>query len=233
MNISIYVQPDSVNGIEYLIRAFDLGLKFSSILIIDNKPSSCKAKSIVAERTGGLYEFKDLFDVLCGRGIPCYFIKSINSKSALDLIKILGIDLLVLGAPEIVHEETIKAVGLGILNCHPSDISIYRGCTNVEWAVYENKKISLSCHFITKEIDSGPLVLREDFHYSVGMTYAQLRTEIIYSQAKTMINGIYRLMNNPNLKYDIPPMGRYMDVIAGADFEKMLKKINFSEYVPC
>lgn len=232
MNIAIYINPDSPNAIEYLIRAFEEGIDFSAVLIIRNEKAAEQIKRIITERTGGLYQFKDFYKLMEGKRIPSYFIKSINSPEAVALIKELGIDILLLGGPEIVKEEAIKAPRRGILNCHPSDIARFRGCSNVEWAIYEDYPIRISCHFISKEVDAGPLVYQGRFDYLPGMTYAEIRTGIIYAQARTMIEGVKKLRANPLMPLTTPPQGEYRKVIRSPEIDVVMEKIERGTYVP-
>ena len=232
MKLSIYIHPESANAIEYLAGFIKEGIRLSSILVINNESYSKKLREIVQERTRGHYQFRNLYRVLSELDTPCYFIRSINSKRAMDLIKSLDIDVLLLGGPEIVKEEVIAQPHLRIVNCHPSDIKKYRGCSNVEWAIYNDDEILLSCHFITELVDSGPLIHQETFQYVKGMSYPELRTQIIYAQAGTMINGIKKLMEHPHSEYETPPLGKYMDVMKEDDFKKVVAKLSDSTYSP-
>ncbi len=166
MNTALLIHPDNIS-IEYLTYAQKLNVEISFILVMTD--SSQKMRETIRKRTNGKYVFKDVYKLLADANLPCYFIHSINSKNAIKLLK--STDLLIAGGREIIGAEAIAAPRIGILNSHPSDISKYRGCGNVERAILnKDDYIYVSCHFITSSVDSGPLVYQDRLDYK-GMDY--------------------------------------------------------------
>ena len=68
---------------------------------------------------------------------------------------------MILAGSGIVKESLLKIPREGTLNCHPGLLPRYRGCTCLEWALYEDEPVGATCHFVTPEIDAGDIVRKE------------------------------------------------------------------------
>ena len=232
MNFSIFLQPDEINGVEYLWEMFQQEIPPASILVSSFGKTVEKSRSVFSQRTTRSYQPRKFSELIRDKDIPCIDVNSINCPTTIDLIKQMEIDVVVYGAGEIVSRRSLESPNLGFVNCHPSDISKYRGCTNVEWAIYEDYPIYLSCHYMTDILDSGPLVLQRKFPYDDNMSYKQLRTEIIRQQAKTMVAGVKRILDNQDMIFVTPPVGEYRHVIKGDKFETVKAKLVNCTYSP-
>lgn len=214
MRIALALHPGTFNGCEYLYHALAAGIQFDCVFLIANDKDAAKAQRIQASRIAADYVPKDPFAMLQDRDLPVYFTSSLNNGGTLALIRKRSIDVIALGAPEFIKDETIAATRMGILNCHPSDIRTLRGCTNVEWALYKDLPIVISCHFVTSEVDAGPLVVQSQPIAIAGLDYRALRTNIMFAQAQTMVEGLKTVIaNGPDARYPIPLKGEYQRVI--------------------
>lgn len=65
------------------------------------------------------------------------------------------------------NTEFLAALPHGILNAHPGDLPRYRGNACPNWAILNNEThIGLCIHVMVPELDSGPVVLRDNFSLS-------------------------------------------------------------------
>jgi methionyl-tRNA formyltransferase len=101
-----------------------------------------------------------------GRGVtyeeydPWIRVESINSQKAIDALEEHDIDiLLVMGWPELLHEEALKVPSVGCLGRHISKLPERRGRAPVAWALIHGlDETAVSLFWLDEGIDSGPIV---------------------------------------------------------------------------
>lgn len=191
-------------------------------IIMDGDTVNPKNFRIVSERTGGLYLPLSITD-LEKFYIPVYFVKNHNNRHSLKLIKTLSTDILInAGTPRIIKPSLLRIPKIGVLNCHPSLLPKYRGCTAVEWALYFGDKLGATCHFMDTGIDSGKIVYQEELIFPPTDSYEAIRTKMIYHATQIMSKGIQLVINKnlspKNLPSQIP--SKYYSVI---DRKKVIK----------
>ena len=65
--------------------------------------------------------------------------------------------------PKLIPESIIKSIPCGLLNAHPGDLPRYRGNSARNWAIINQEKhCALTIHFMAKELDAGPIVVKKD-----------------------------------------------------------------------
>jgi len=101
-----------------------------------------------------------------GRGVsypeyePSIEIESINSQAAIEAIENHNIDiLLVMGWPELLHEEALDAPNVGAVGRHLSMLPERRGRAPVAWALIHGlDKTGVSLFWLDEGVDSGQIV---------------------------------------------------------------------------
>jgi len=178
-----------------------------------------KAKQVLSDltlqRAGNRFVPRAVED-LGGAFVPFYFVKNHNDHHCHELLEMLQPDLVInLGTPNILRTEALNLPRVGVLNCHPGWLPDYRGCTCVEWAIYNGDPVAATCHFMTEGIDEGPIIVQRVMPVVPGTEYAQIRAEMVDHQAKTMIEGIQRIAAEGLSKASLPSQGegRYYRVI--------------------
>ena len=147
-----------VNAIQFDIKQI--------VVICDPKHWNEKDQLIWKKRTNGIIDYNngEIVKKISKKklSIPFYFVNSHNSKQTLNLIKKLNIKcLFACGTPRRLSKKVINSTKYGIINCHPGYLPSYRGCTNVEWAIYNNDKVGNSVHFLDEGYDTGPIILQK------------------------------------------------------------------------
>lgn len=103
-------------------------------------------------------------------GVKTYIIdkKDYESKekfeeAILKIVKEHNIDLIVLaGFMLILSKEFIKSFGKDIINIHPSLLPAFPGVNSQARALNYGVKFSgCTVHFVTEEVDAGPIILQE------------------------------------------------------------------------
>ena len=209
------------------------------IVICDSKMISKKNKKIWFERTGKAFERGDneKFNIytLDTEKIPFYFVKNHNNSTTEELIKNLKFDVLLnAGTPRKLSSNILKSTKHGVLNIHPGLLPEYRGCSAVEWAIYNDEKVANTAHFMTEEYDEGPIIKSEFYEFPSDLDYKSIRLKV-YKNGCSLAGKALSLMKEKNM---IPSDGiiqnesvsKYWNPIPQNKFEKVIEKIIQKKY---
>lgn len=155
-------------------------------VLCDAKLISEKDRRIWQERTGGFFEADAIENFTIynfGKAqIPFYFVDNHNSEITLTLVKKLGLNCLFnAGTPRKLSGTIISSVRHGVINVHPGLLPAYRGCSAVEWAIYNDDKVGNSAHFMSESYDAGPVIESEYYEFSKEATYQEIRNKVYQS----------------------------------------------------
>ena len=80
------------------------------------------------------------------------------------------------GFPELFKQEVLSAPRLGMVNFHPSYLPRCRGAHPLYWTIAKREAFGgLSSHFMTTDIDAGPILHRERINFNPELvTYEEL-----------------------------------------------------------
>ena len=179
---------------------------FSEIRIIcDLKALSEKDLSIINERTLGRFktiENEDAFIHSASMNRPAfYFVKNHNAQECIKLIKHLQLDCLVnAGTPRKLGHELLASTAVGVINIHPGRLPKYRGCSSVEWSIYNCDEIANSVHLMNKEYDAGPILTVETYDKSLFSCYEDLRCHL-YQSACELLPKALKGLNSGKLSF--------------------------------
>lgn len=85
----------------------------------------------------------------------------IEEEDELGRVQDLGPDLIVsAGFRHIVPEEVLEIPPLGAVNLHKSYLPYNRGANPNVWSIIEDNPAGVSIHYMTSEVDGGPIVDR-------------------------------------------------------------------------
>ena len=169
----------------FLIEIYKQDLR-DLVIIYDSKKTSKKDKLIWLQRTGGYFEKtakkKYNIDSSLLQSLPSYFMDNHNNQATLDLIKNLELKCLFnASTPRKLSNNIINSVKHGVINVHPGMLPNYRGCTAVEWAIYNDEKIFNSAHFMSENYDAGPIIHSEFYEFAKESDYISIRTKVYMS----------------------------------------------------
>ncbi len=183
------------------LRAIDL---LPAAVIIDGRFAE-KSKSFVMARLDRSYELEDVSDIDL-IDVPSYFVANNNGEPCLKLIKKLGLDFLVSAGTRILKEPILNATG-GVVNCHPAILPAYRGCTTVEWSLYNGEPVGATAHFMSANIDEGAVILSEIMPVEKFESYEVVRTRMIGHQAKVQAGAVRRIVRDSVTQSSLPAQG--------------------------
>jgi len=174
--------------------------------------------------------------IMSPKPVKVFTISQCNSPENLQLIRNIKPDLIILGGTGIVKEELLAIPSVGTINCHPGILPRYRGCTCVEWAIYEDEPVGATCHFVTKEIDAGDILIKKTMPILKGMTYRDIRLSMFYFQADLLALCLKDWAENE--KQDLRRVeafdwnsARYYNPIPDPLLQEVLKKITEQTYL--
>ena len=141
-------------------------------------------------------------------GVPAVFInhknkkrKDFDSEISIELKK-NNIDLILLiGFMRILSAEFCNAWQGKILNVHPSLLPKYSGGMdiNVHDEVIANgdKESGCTIHFVTEELDSGPILIQKKCKVINGETAETLKTKVQQLEGLAFVEAINQLSKQP------------------------------------
>ncbi len=181
-------------GLRYLESMIEEHLEPRLVIISRTPKLSQMAIKTVNERTGGKFHWRPLDELLVTRNIPVYFVDNHSSDYSADLLVDHGVNVAVLGGCGIIKENIISLPGLQVVNVHPGILPKYRGCSAVEWSIYNNDEVGATCHLVTAEIDAGEIITISKVQISRGDTYADVRLKVYNLLSEVLIVGLKILM---------------------------------------
>ena len=222
--------PFSSNFIEALVK---LKTPIDAI-IMDCREVDSRSHDIWNERTGNQMPYKPIHQIIPAE-IPVYYVDNHNSAACIKLVQEQTFDLLVNGGtPRIIKQSLIDAPKAGILNVHPGILPEYKGCTCVEWSIYNDDPVGITAHFMTAGIDDGPIICKETLDITKADTYQSIRLAI-YHKTFELLDHVIRKIRNEDLKSsDLPPQGEeghYYKPIPDDKHQQMLEKLNAGKYL--
>jgi len=181
---------DLITGLLELGRKIDMEVRVhlhserrkKRVAILVSKEPHC-LKQLIADRDAGklhgemalvLGNHPDLKDIAQAAHIPFDFMSHENLEGHFDwLLKKLTqekIDLVVLARyMRILPAKIVGAFKYRIVNIHPSLLPYFPGAAPYKQAYESGVRVhGCTAHFVTEQLDEGPVILQDVFHINVG-----------------------------------------------------------------
>ena len=205
----------------YFLRKIEKKIHIDSS-IIDEKNFSEKDMELWEERTSNRIQ---TVNINYKNSRRLLFVKNHNDDETVKIVKKREIDLLInFGTPRILNRPIIKSPSIGILNCHPGILPNYRGCTCVEWALYNNDPVGNTCHLMTEEIDSGPIIYKNQIEISANDSYQDIRVKVYLDSIESIIKSIEKLKENKVNNFPSEIGGQYYKPISDEKLNEVFLK---------
>ena len=203
-------------------------------VLLDERIESEKDLRIWRERTGGAFqEDPDANLHALQRFPPFYFVGNHNGDQCLRLIERLGLDCLVnAGTPRKLSARTLGVVRHGTINVHPGILPGYRGCSCVEWAIYNDDKVGNTAHFMSEDYDKGPIIRSEWYKFPKNIDYQSIRIRV-YRDGFHLLGKVVSLVVESGMKPcdgTPQPPGRCWKPIPDDKMAIVLSKLNSGSY---
>jgi folate-dependent phosphoribosylglycinamide formyltransferase PurN len=204
--------------------------KLNNIVIIcDGKNVSKKDHAIWLERTGGWFSpYK-----ISNSKYAFYFVENHNSNECLELVESLDLCcLLNAGTPRKLKPSLLSLVKYGVLNIHPGILPAYRGCSCVEWALYNDDQVGNTAHFMDEDYDTGSIICAETYSFRANSSYMDIRSTVYREGCELAIRilkEIFRKKIRPE-SLSKQGAGRVWPPMPNDIFDKVLVKVNNAQY---
>lgn len=206
------------------------------VVLCDSKIMTEKDRNLWFDRTAGVFDEyeRSIYDC-AGHKIPFYFVGNHNDADCLSIIRELNIScLLNAGTPRKLSSQLINSVPNGILNIHPGILPEYRGCTAVEWAIYNDDKVGNTAHFMSEGYDEGGILMAETYEFAKDSSYQEIRVKV-YSKgcdlAGKILSEIDRNDINPkDAQPQLEANAKYWAPITNDKMSVIKKKLELSRY---
>jgi len=174
-------------------KFFEKNIKIKNVILVGNKEKESVSKNyfnyINSHKGIQLIDLEKNY-------INFYIVKKINSNYTRNLIKNLKINIL-LNYSGIIKSKILNIPNLKILNSHPGILPNYRGSMCPEWTVIKREKIvGATCHIVTKNIDTGPIIYSQKLKYPYPRNYNLFRKKVYDLEAEVLIKGVSQILKN-------------------------------------
>ena len=134
-----------------------------------------------------------LKEIVAGRDIRCVKVANHNDAETQSLLEELPLDFIVLGDTRIIQPHILKIPRIGIINVHPGYLPDVRGNNPYVWALYHDLPQGCSVHYIDSDIDTGPVILREQITLEKGTTFPLLMHRLIDTCSTLLARALNRI----------------------------------------
>ena len=169
---------------------------------IHSKKLSATVSTVISNRKNAY-----ILDRAKNHSVPFYFIshkgkdrKDFDAEMT-EVLKKHEVDLvLLIGFMRILSSSFCREWRDRILNVHPSLLPKYAGGmdTNVHEEVLKNKDKETGCtiHFVTDELDSGPILIQKKCAVEEGDTVETLKSKVQILEGEAFLEAIPLMANN-------------------------------------
>ncbi|MBI2523092.1 hypothetical protein HYW19_01760 [Candidatus Woesearchaeota archaeon] len=209
---------------ETLLNLFMHGYKISCIFAADPVELHFYQSKIRIAPKG--LNYMHPMEIAKNLGIPYYVVKH-NGSECEDLIKKYSLDVGIIAGARILKENIIKQFKIGVLNLHPAILPQNRGLDNIKWAILKDFKQGVSCHLISREVDKGRLIVKEEIDVYEDDTLLDIFLRIQNKEQDLMIESL-KILGSGKRDFEEVEEGNYFKAVP-PDLEKDLFK-KFGEY---
>src|SRR5262245_32561077 len=129
------------------------------------------------------------------KGVPVFQPESVNTPEAVEQLKSLAPDLLVVAAyGQILKPEVLAGAKHGGINVHASLLPKYRGAAPIAWAIYHGEKqTGVTIIQMTPQLDAGGMLLQEAVDIGPEETAGELEARLAPLGAKLALQAIEQI----------------------------------------
>lgn len=144
----------------------------------------------------------DLFPSLLMRArrynIPAIQPENLNAKSVLNTVEMIDPDVILSLQNNMIFGDEwldLMSVNLGIINIHYAPLPKYGGYWPEMWAIWnEEKKFAVTMHYVTKGLDTGPIIAQRWFDIIPNETRLSLYQKSDHECYKMLLEYLPQLL---------------------------------------
>lgn len=166
---------------------------------------SYKAGKLLAGRVPGMTS-PSILRYAADLGIPTYDVRSVNDSYFLAELRRIKPDVIINQAQNILKRDFLSIPRLGVLNRHNALLPRNRGRLTPFWVAYRGERqTGVSIHFVEEGIDSGDILVQEQFAVSEQDTFNTIAEQNYSLATKAMLqalslleSGSFQVIKNDN-----------------------------------
>jgi folate-dependent phosphoribosylglycinamide formyltransferase PurN len=171
--------------------------------------------------------FRSRPEAPCRAPIRHYYVPSHNSPTCLKILQQEKVDILLLATDAIITGKILQIPKLATLNAHPGWLPHFRGVGSNLYQMEQGEYPAISVHQVDEGIDTGRLILREQFPVSAQKGLKQIEIEIAEHRRRCLTTAI-RMLLEGQFRYvdtflDPSNMTRGMTLRRQKKLDRMLK----------
>jgi hypothetical protein len=135
-----------------------------------------------------------------------------------------GFDVLLnCGTPRILKSGILNASKHGAICVHPGKLPDYRGCSVVEWALFNGDPVCNTAYLMQEAIDDGPIILVKPVGIQPGDSYTDIRVKTYLAGFDLMPHAVSILVSGATLQTP-ESKGRYWKPIDNASLSLVMAR---------
>jgi formyltetrahydrofolate deformylase len=157
---------------------------------------------IDAEICGILSNRPDLQDMAVARGIPFHYFgqpdREDRDRAIMELLEQLDPRLIVLARyMQVLTPAFVERFRHRVINIHPSLLPYHPGASAYRQAYEAGRRVAgCTAHFVTEDLDEGPIILQDVFHIDVGQdTLDDVKTKGQRLEAQVLARSVRLFLN--------------------------------------
>ena len=183
------IAADTSRTLSYLVELIRYNLKPNHVLLLENKE-----KNFLPGQTNG--SLGKIIKILEKAAISFEISpnSNINSNEVLDILLLRRENIFIFsGFGGVLLKNRILDIGKQFLHVHGGYLPSYKGSTTNYFSLLEENVMGASSIFLTKNIDCGPVLMREKFEAPIDRTEidhiydSQVRAEVLIKTLKKYI----------------------------------------------
>ena len=133
----------------------------------------------------------------CTHGIPVYQPRTLRDGEALELLRRLEPDLIVVAAyGKIFPREILELPRLGCVNIHSSLLPKYRGAAPINWAILNGEeRTGVTLMYMAEGLDTGDMLASAETEIDLAEDAAQLHDRLAQMGARLLTDTLPALEN--------------------------------------
>jgi len=128
-------------------------------------------------------------------------VQNVNGSACCDLLRLLQLDILILGGIGIIKDAVLDCARHGAVNCHPGLLPWIQGSLPVAQSLVRGVPIASSCHRVSSVLDKGPLV---DISYVDRARSGERFEDIILATCRLAARQTHSLLYSLALTDQVP-----------------------------
>ncbi len=136
---------------------------------------------------GSLLDKRSIQGVARKYNIPVIYARDLNSHEFIEGLRRFLPDVVINQTEFLLKEEILSVPKIGIINRHASLLPHFRGRLGSWWShAAEPPEYGVTIHFVDKEIDSGPVIIRKKFEIDPRVSYSRA-LDLLFKDAPALM----------------------------------------------